>query len=61
VTANQAGWLLLAFAVALIVVGAPQAALLVALAAVVCAIGGAPTAAQRDSRKRNPRHARRVR
>jgi hypothetical protein len=59
VTATQAGWLLLAFAVALIVVGAPQAALLVAIAAGLVAVAGAPSREQADARRRN--HARRIR
>lgn len=58
-SAQAAGYLLLVLAVALIVYGAPQAALVVAIAAGGVAVFGAPTPAQRDATRRN--QARRVR
>lgn len=51
-SATAAGWTLLAAAIALCLAGAPQAALLLALAAGGCAVM-APTPDQRAARFRN--------
>lgn len=48
---TASGWLLVAFAAALVVAGAPQAAVLVAIAAGALALL-APTEAQADARRR---------
>lgn len=57
-TATTAGWLLLLLAMACLATGAPQAALVVALAAGLVAVVGSPTPEQADARRRNQAHRR---
>jgi hypothetical protein len=53
-SSQVAGWTLVLLAVAFILAGCPQAALLLALGAGLCAVLGAETREQADARRRNP-------
>ncbi len=52
-SANFAGWTLVLMAIASLLAGCPQAALLLSLGAGVCAVLGAETREQADARRRN--------